>query len=626
MTRQRKEVTEQDRKNRIAQWVFDTRPILGRFHLWLEDVEERWQRLRPSPSGGADRAEELSFAGRSLTRAFVMSAAVTALGTRLFGRFGDADGLDEAGVNRIKKHADAVSAYALSEALWYLTRNLPENHAVMVCLGEGLMPKAGESADMGSNPLLGFGRVYARPQVAGFLDRRVHRLINDPGYRWQDFMREIQEARLTIWGATIDALENTSRFARGEATGPMTLLHLHDQPLMVTTPYEGYFGNLVLPREVVEHAARRSIFLGYHTPRRLVLEVIREVYPDIAPERIHVWTLGGASREKRIGALWRQWRQLGVHVVEDGWQLPPEGEKNERPPETFNESGTYAPVWKVGLLTDGDGERSLFLCDGYAASAEAIQAASLDPVHDTRTSISILSSTFKLPAERERGVMGLDPESQTFGEDLAAVAGTELTPEMVDRYRSSIRDARDAGLPLEEANVTIDDFFPLKRWRLLALNGFILPDPFSGSPGVEQVGEGTPEGNISPEGGERNIHRVTIRAATRESVGNVTLTLRLGESFEDSRLVFSPLLDRFYSGQDYRTRAVKVSDSGRIRNELQTLCSDALDHFGEDSMRVHFDLIGDAVMSPDKKRFIREVLEWYKRRHPMWFDWLEIAD
>ena len=90
--------------------------------------------------------------------------------------------------------------------------------------------------------------------------------------------------------------------------------------------------------------------------------------------------------------------------------------------------------------------------------------------------------------------------------------------------------------------------------------------------------------------------------------------------------MFSPLLDRFYSGQDYRKRAVKVSDSGRIRNELQTLCSDALEPIDEDRIRVHFDLIGEAVMSAEKKRFIREVLEWYQRRHPIWFRWLEIAN
>lgn len=30
-----------DRRNQIAQWAFDTRAILGRFHLWLEDIELR---------------------------------------------------------------------------------------------------------------------------------------------------------------------------------------------------------------------------------------------------------------------------------------------------------------------------------------------------------------------------------------------------------------------------------------------------------------------------------------------------------------------------------------------------------------------------------------------------------
>ena len=206
--------------------------------------------------------------------------------------------------------------------------------------------------------------------------------------------------------------------------------------------------------------------------------------------------------------------------------------------------------------------------------------------------------------------MRLDAESPTFADELTAIAGGEMAPELIDRYRESIRAARDAGLPLNRADVTVDDFFPLKQWRLLALNGFMLPDPFTGSAGVEEVGD--------------RIYRVTVRAATRSNAGHVVLTLRLAETLEESRLVFSPLLDRFYAGQDFRKRAVKVSDSGRIRNELQTLFSDALEYFGEDSMRVRFDQIGEAVMSADKKRFIREVLEWYKRQHPIWFRWLEI--
>ncbi len=175
---------EMERRNRIAQWVYDSRSILGRFHLWLEDVEERWIQ------GGAEGG--MSFVGSSLERAFITAVGVTALGTKLFGRWGEGRDLDKAGLNRVKKDADAVSAYALSEGLWYLTRALPENHAVMVSLGEGLMPKAGETPEMGSNPQLGFGRVYARPQVARFLDRQVQRLVNEPGYEWDHFWSEVQ--------------------------------------------------------------------------------------------------------------------------------------------------------------------------------------------------------------------------------------------------------------------------------------------------------------------------------------------------------------------------------------------------------------------------------------------------
>jgi len=151
-----------EKRNLVAQWAFDTSPILGRFHLWLEDVEIEW--LNGTRAG--------------IERMFIMTAAVTALGTQLFGRFGEGMAQDKQGLNQVKKDADAISAYAMSESLWYLSRSLPENHAIMVCLGEGLMPKAGETPEMGSNPLLGFGRIYARPQVARFLEVRVQQLIN----------------------------------------------------------------------------------------------------------------------------------------------------------------------------------------------------------------------------------------------------------------------------------------------------------------------------------------------------------------------------------------------------------------------------------------------------------------
>ena len=69
--------------------------------------------------------------------------------------------------------------------------------------------------------------------------------------RWE---RDIQAAGITVWGAALDTLENTSRFAKGSTTGPMAVLHLFDQPLKIARPFEGYMGNLVLPRDVVEQA------------------------------------------------------------------------------------------------------------------------------------------------------------------------------------------------------------------------------------------------------------------------------------------------------------------------------------------------------------------------------------
>ncbi len=262
----------QETRDLIAQWAFDARPILGRFHLWLENVEVAWVRGEPAKEFTSD----ISFMEGGMERLFAVTGAVTALGTRLFGRYGAGKGLDKSGLNQAKKEADAISAYAMSESLWYLSRQLPENHAIMVCVGEGLMPKAGETPEMGSNPQLGFGRVYARPAVARWLDRKVVRLLNRKEYGWEEFYRDIKAAGITVWGAAIDTLENTSRFSKGAETGPMTVLHVFDQPLAITRPYEGYMGNLFLPRAVAERAAEESILISFRTPRAQVMKAIRQ--------------------------------------------------------------------------------------------------------------------------------------------------------------------------------------------------------------------------------------------------------------------------------------------------------------------------------------------------------------
>src|SRR5262245_37037631 len=253
----------EEKRNLIAQWAYDTRSVLQRFHLWLEDVEV----ARAQP----DAVSAHSFTPRGIARSLAMTAAATALGTRLFGHFGEGRGKEKQAFNQIKKSADAISAYVMSEGLWHLTRGLPENHAIMVCLGEGLMPKAGETPEMGANPLLGFGRVYARPGVARIVDDATRVLMNDRSHPFSSFYQGLKKDGVTVWGAAVDTLENTTRFAEGRETGPMCVLHLFDSPLTVSRPYEAYFGCLTVPRKVAETAAQRSVMLDWWTPRRHVL-------------------------------------------------------------------------------------------------------------------------------------------------------------------------------------------------------------------------------------------------------------------------------------------------------------------------------------------------------------------
>jgi len=592
--------TNQDRKNRVAQWAFDTKSILGRFHIWLDDVEIAYVRGQYQK----EFTSRLSFLSGALERQFAMTGALTALGTRLFGRFGEGAGKDKTGLNQVKKDADAISAYVMSECLWYLTRQLPENHAVMVSLGEGLMPKAGETPEMGANPQLGFGRVYARPEVAKWLDQRVVRLLNDPAFGWTDFYKEIRSAGITIWGAAIDTLENTSRFAKGDPTGPMTILHVFDQPLRVSKPYEGYMGSLLIPIEVANRAEEDSVLIDFRTPRALILKTIQRTYPGIEPQNVHVWTLRGKSREDRIGSLWQEWQALGAHIIDDGWILP-------KGTAAFTESGTYAPTYSVGSWIDEAGARHLFLFDGYAASAEAMQAASLAPLLGLRAYLSVFTSSFKQSFDREHALMQLDPEAPDFAARLSKVLGRTADEETAAKHRAMIREAVEAGIPLRKNTIEADDFFPEKEWDVLAVAGYMNPDPYTGTPGVEKLSEDT--------------YRVRVRLSSRKGAKLLTMTFKLQEPLAQSRFIFNPLLTRFISGEDYENRPVRISDSGRIRNELQTLCSEALEFRKSGAIRVHFDRIPPDVISHPSQAKLLDILSWYKKYHPIWFSWLEIA-
>jgi hypothetical protein len=584
------------KRDLIAQWAFDTRPVLLRFHLWLEDVEVDRAQVGP--------VSAFAFTPRGIARCLAMTSAATALGTRLFGGFGAGAGKDRATYNQVKKAADALSAYVMSEGLWHLTRTLPENHAIMVCLGEGLMPKVGETPEMGANPMLGFGRVYARPEVARIVDARVHRLLNEPGHTFENFYGWLQRRGITVWGAAVDTLENTSRFAEGRPTGPLAVFHVFDSPLKLSRPYESYMGCLTVPKRVTQAAEQASILLDYRTPRKLVTEAIEAAYPGISREHIHVWTLRGKSREGRLGKLWEEWRALGVHLVEDGWKAP-------SGLEIFTDSGTYAPTFLVGSWKDGADATHVFLCDGYAATAEAMQAASLSDVLEVDSTMNAFSPMFTLPCHVEGQLMQLDRSAPEFAQRLAELfGGRAVDAAEVRTYADAIQDAERSNMPLGTRVLRPDDFLPEKDWHVLASVGYMCDDPYTGAPGVTQVADG--------------VYRVTSRLATRRASSQITFTFRLMESLEKTQHIFSPLLVRFMSGVDHTARAVRISDSGRIRNELQTMVPQALEHDG-DRIRVHFDKVDANVVPRDRQAALRNVLEWYKQNHPVWFSWLEVV-
>jgi hypothetical protein len=253
----------------------------------------------------------------------------------------------------------------------------------------------------------------------------------------------------------------------------------------------------------------------------------------------------------------------------------------------------------------------VFLCDGYAATAEAMQAASLSEVLEVDASMACFSPTFELPCAAEARLMQLDPSSPDFARRVAELYGTgEIEPGKIESYREAIGEAEDSNMPLGRRVLRADDFLPEKKWSVLASLGYMCDDPYTGIGGVRQVGEGR--------------YAVTTLLATRKASSRITFTFRLMEPFAEMRHVFSPLLVRFLSGVDHTRRPVKISDSGRIRNELQTMISQALDHEG-DRIRVHFDRIDERVMPKERQLAIRKVLEWYKVNHPIWFSWLEIA-
>jgi hypothetical protein len=141
----------------------------------------------------------------------------------------------------------------------------------------------------------------------------------------------------------------------------------------------------------------------------------------------------------------------------------------------------------VGARTYDSGKTQLFICGGYAASAVAMQAASLAPLLDVQAFVSVFTPNFKLPYDREHHIMSIPPEAEDFQSRPEEVIGEPVDDEKREKYREMIHEALDAGIPVNKPCIQADDFFPEKQWEVLAVSGYMQPDPYSGSPGVEIV-------------------------------------------------------------------------------------------------------------------------------------------
>ncbi len=228
--------------------------------------------------------------------------------------------------------------------------------------------------------------------------------------------------------------------------------------------------------------------------------------------------------------------------------------------------------------------------------------------------MALYSPHFELTMDVEYQLMRLDPESPSFESDVVRILGDG-------------RDGPDGEIAAEYyRGASASGSRPTCRRRPGGPSGRLLPREGLAGPGRHRVHDDrtpTPACPVSSDLAE-DTFGVTTQLTARDATVVVRFVFRLLESFDEQRLVFSPLLERFIAGEDYRSRPVKVSDSGRIRNELQTLCSQALEYTDE-SIVVHFDRINDDVILPEDRGVIRSALEWYKENHPVWFSWLELG-
>ena len=284
-------------------------------------------------------------------------------------------------------------------------------------------------------------------------------------------------------------------------------------------------------------------------------------------------------------------------------------------PPASRPSPSRAPTPRPTMIGpyEQDGERHLFLCDGYAASAEAIQAASLAPMlglvavclplHLDLRGARITASGWSWGSIRTR---------TDFPAHLAEVLGREVDTTPCARFRAMIDDARQAGIPLQQAIGRGRRLLPREEVGRAGRVGLHVPRPLL---------RGRRESRRWSRGllpGDGAAGRLARRQADH-------LHPAVMETLAQSWLVFNPLLSRFMGGEDYEHRPVRSP----TRAGSATSCRPSAPRRWSSSAGPHPGPLrphparGDPAARHQVK--LREILRWYKKHHPIWFAWLDIA-
>ena len=472
------------------------------------------------------------------------------------------------------------------------------------------MPKAGETPEMGANPLLGFGRVYARPEVAR--DRRPR------GSAGCSTSRATPSSSSTSWlqGPGHHALGRGRRHARehlalrrGQDDGPDGGVPPVRLAARLSRPYESYMGCLTVPRRVAE-AAERAL-----APARLPdaaraggARRSRRPTPASAARTSTSGRCGGKSRVGRLG------RAVGGV---DGARRPPRRGRLEGPVgprgvhrlgdlradlprrELEGRGGSHArlPLRRLRRHGRGDaGGQPRPRCSTSTPRWRSSRPPSSCPCERRGPADAARPRRAGLRAERLRG---------------AAAGGTSTRARSRRTRRRSARrrppTSRRAGRVLQARRLPA-------REELAGAGERPATSATTRTPARRASRASATASTGSPRGSPRARPRAAI-----------TFTFRLMEPLETTRHVFSPLLVRFISGVDH-THA--PGEDLRLGAHPQRAADDVLPGpraRRRDDPASTSTGIDEKVLPREKQETIRKVLEWYKANHPVWFDWLEVA-